>query len=226
VERPATLSQLHASPSPLIPSHSGRLQRHRGRTGHLVAEEARQAALGCQSSGRGWQSPDIPEAQDTVMRCCVEYLAVHLWAGRVSCWPGRTPGPPPGWRAFTSLGQWGQRAGQGGSYLEAVDDKGMAPEHPLQHSRLGVEGPGTGVPTACEHCGHTVALWTLPRDRPKLTSPHPPHPRPRKGLGLKQSPDPLGVTSRLLLDFWPRRLSLPIQPPSIITQSCAPASSA
>lgn len=57
------------------------------------------------------------------MRCCVEHLPMDLWAGGTAVSHGKPP---------TSLGQYG--AGQGDSYLEAVDDEGVASEHPLQHS--------------------------------------------------------------------------------------------
>lgn len=59
------------------------------------------------------------------MRCCVEHLTMYLWAGRTAV-SARSRG------ALASLGQ--SRAGKGDSYLEAVDDKAVASEHPLQHS--------------------------------------------------------------------------------------------
>lgn len=43
----------------------------------------------------------------------------------------------------------------GGAYLDAVDDEGVAAEHPLQRPGLGVKCARARVPAAGEHCGHT-----------------------------------------------------------------------
>lgn len=93
------------------PGASGRLQGRCGGAAHLVAEEAREAALGG-GAARRRKPPHVPEAQRAVVRGGVEHLAVHL---------------------------------------DAVDDEGVAAEHPPQGSRLGVEGARAGVPAACEH---------------------------------------------------------------------------
>lgn len=61
------------------------------------------------------------------MRCCVEYLAVHLWGGRTAASHEQTTGVTSLWSCFP--GQWG--AGQGDPYLEAVDDEAVASEHSL-----------------------------------------------------------------------------------------------
>lgn len=66
------------------------------------------------------------------MRCCVEYLTMDLWAGGTAVSHEQAPGVFSHGKPLASLGQYG--AGQRESYLEAVDDKGVASEHPLQHS--------------------------------------------------------------------------------------------
>lgn len=66
------------------------------------------------------------------MRCCVEHLPMDLWAGGTAVSHEQAPGVSSHGKPPASLGQYG--AGQGDSYLEAVDDKGVTSEHPLQRS--------------------------------------------------------------------------------------------
>lgn len=205
---------------------SGRLQGRCGGAAHLVAEEAREAAL-WGGAARRRKPPHVPEAQRAVVRGGVEHLAVHLrgrgvarggYRGVARAGPpmgprqlqrqglGARPASPPrigvncncpgrligktrpgggsarggGWvgaacpplplpgggcrRARPRSAHWPRGPGEGGSaYLDAVDDEGVAAEHPPQGSRLGVEGARAGVPAACEHCEHTVRLASRPR---------------------------------------------------------------
>lgn len=75
--------------------------------------------------------------------------------------PGQTVagGCVPAWP--TSCGAQGTAGGS--AYLDAVDDEGVAAEHPLQCPGLGVEGACAGVPAAGEHCGHTRHWAFRPR---------------------------------------------------------------
>lgn len=66
------------------------------------------------------------------MRCCVEHLTMDLWAGGTAVSHEQALGVSSHGKPLASLGRY--RAGQRDSYLEAVDDKGVASEHPLQRS--------------------------------------------------------------------------------------------
>lgn len=73
------------------------------------------------------------------------------------------------------------------AYLDAVDDEGVAAEHPLQRPGLGVEGARAGVPAAGEHCEHSAPLGRPPEPR---TSPRTPRGRSPEGReGRAPSPE-------------------------------------
>lgn len=103
----------------------------------------------------------------------------RLQAGNSACggvlgaWgPASRPSLPPSAPTASGTGgcipaQPSSRGAQGtaseSAYLDAVNDKGVAAEHPLQRSGLGVEGARAGVPAAGEHCGHTRHWASRPR---------------------------------------------------------------
>lgn len=73
------------------------------------------------------------------------------------------PQPFPSAGAPPTIANQPRARGGRSAYLDAVDDEGVAAEHPPQRSGLGVEGARAGVPAAREHCGHTAPLASRPR---------------------------------------------------------------